>query len=308
MTAEPEPTSKIAAAWDRAFEERADLEKRASYYALASPLYQRLYLNRRFSRDRSEPWPGWVKRTFAADRPFERALVLGCGLGDGLVDLYLRGIAKSWHGVDLSPAAVEKGREIARRHGLSEVVTFEVGDFHDCPLSPHAYDAVFMIMSLHHALDLDRVFEQVRRALKPAGLFIVNEYVGPNRWQFTRTQLLLANGLLRLLPRRLRLRLDGSVKASVKRPTIEEMLAMDPSESAHSEEIVERFERSFRIEHRVDYGGAVSQLVLDEIVGSFREDRWRDRMWLRLVVAVDWLAWRTGLVPVANALLAGTPR
>lgn len=308
MTLPDRPELATAAAhWDREFGERASFDQRGAYYALASPLYQRLYVNRQFSADGTD-WVEWVRRTLRPDRPFERALVLGCGLGDGLLDLHRRGIAKRLLGIDLSETAIAAARAAAERAGLSGPVAFEVGDFHDCPLAEGAYDVVFMIGSLHHALDLPRVLARARAALEPGGVFVANEYVGPSRWQYSNLQLLLVKALLTFLPRRLRRRPDGSLKGRVGRPTIAWMLATDPSEAAHSAEIPARFAEAFELLHRVDFGGGIALPVLDEIIASFREDAPRDMEWLRAIIALDRFAWRTGLVPSANTVLVGRKR
>jgi SAM-dependent methyltransferase len=308
MSPENESELETAAAhWDRRFGDQAGVEQREAYYALAHPLYQKLYFNPHFSSDGTD-WVEWVKRTLAHERPFERALVLGCGLGDGLLDLHRRGIARRLHGIDLSAAAIEQSQVLAARAGLSDRVTFEVGDFHACPLEAGAFDVVFTIGSLHHALDLERVLGRIRDALRPDGVFVANEYVGPSRWQYTTLQLLLVKALLTLLPRRLRRKPDGSVKGRIGRPTLAWMLATDPSEAAHSAEIPARFGAAFELTHRVDFGGAIALPVLDEIIANFREDERGGMGWLRAVLALDRFTWRTGLVKSANAVLVGRKR
>lgn len=293
-----------SAHWDARFASRASVEQRASTYALAHPLYQRLYVDPHFADDGSD-WLEWVRRRVAPDGPRARALVLGCGVGDGLIDMHRRGIARRLHGIDLSATAIERSRALAARAGVSADVTFEVGDFHAVPLEPGVHDLVFMIGSLHHALALDAVLERVRMALVPGGVFLANEYVGPSRWQYTLPQLLCIKALLTLLPRRLRRRANGSLKGRVGRPTLAWMLATDPSEAAHSAEIPARFAAHFRQTDRVDYGGAITLPVLDEIIASFDPESRSDLRWLRAVLATDRLAWKSGLVPSANALLVG---
>ncbi|MSR62227.1 MAG: class I SAM-dependent methyltransferase [Planctomycetes bacterium] len=162
-----------AAHWDRAFRASASIEQQGSSYALASPLYQERYIARHFGADAPD-WIEGLRRALKLEAPFENALALGCGLGEGLLDLQRRGVAQRIHGIDISATAIEDARAAAARGGRAERVTFEVGDFHHCPLSEGAYDLVLMIMSLHHALDLDLVLERVRTALKPGGLFVVN--------------------------------------------------------------------------------------------------------------------------------------
>lgn len=82
-------------------------------------------------------------------------------------------------------------------------------------------------------------------------------------------------------------------------------MATDPSEAAHSAEIPTALERYFKVLHRIDYGGAIALPVLDEIIANFREKEPADMAWFRRVVRTDRFAWRTGLVPSANAVLVG---
>jgi SAM-dependent methyltransferase len=308
MTGEHSDALKAAAThWDQRFDRQASVAQRGSTYALASPLYQELYTNPRFATDGSD-WVSWVKRMLDLREPCERALVLGCGLGDGVLDLYRRGIARRLHGVDLSSTAIERAREMAVDEGFAREVTFEVGDFHACPLEEGAFDVVFMIGSLHHALDLDQVLARVSRAMTPQGHFVANEYVGPDRWQYSWPQLLLIKALLTLLPRRLRRRADGSLKGRIGRPTLAWMLATDPSEAAHSSAIPTKVAQHFELLGRVDTGGAIAVPVLDEIVANFSVSDPGSLRWFRAVLAVDRWAWRTGLVGSANAVLVGKRR
>lgn len=304
MDASRREVESAAAHWDRRFDDEASAERRAAHYALASPLYQAHAVNPAFSTDGTD-WVEWVRRTCCPTRPLERMLVLGCGLGDGLLDFARRGIAHKLHGIDVSAIAIEQARRTAASEALDERVTFQVGDFHVCALEPGHFDAVLMVMSLHHALDLDAVLARVRSALVPGGLLIANEYVGPDRWQHGWPQLLLIKALLTFLPRRLRRRPDGSIKGRIGRPTLAWMMATDPSEAAHSAGIPAGVARHFELLHRVDYGGGVAVPVLDDIIANFREDDPAALGWLRRVVRIDRIAWRSGLVPSTNALLVG---
>src|SRR6185503_10327163 len=126
----PSELETSASHWDQRFQDAASAEQRGACYALAAPLYQKLYLNPYFSQDGSD-WVEWIRRKLCPREPLERALVLGCGLGDGLLDLQRRGLARRLHGIDLSATAIESARAAAARAGLEAAVTFEVGDFHD---------------------------------------------------------------------------------------------------------------------------------------------------------------------------------
>jgi ubiquinone/menaquinone biosynthesis C-methylase UbiE len=52
-----------------------------------------------------------------------------------------------------------------------------VGDFHELQFADRSIDAVFT-NSLDHAFDLDRILGEVRRVLRPGGLFIAEAMAG----------------------------------------------------------------------------------------------------------------------------------
>src|SRR6202051_2915815 len=66
------------------------------------------------------------------------------------------------------------------------------------------YDAVFASMSVHHVRELEHVFAELQRVLKPGGLVVLNEYIGATRFQMSQVQLDLINDVLKILPVRLR--------------------------------------------------------------------------------------------------------
>jgi len=99
---------------------------------------------------------------------------------------------------------------------------------------------------------------------------VVNEYVGPVRFQFPDERLPLMNRLLHALPETHRRSLrTGDVKDEVVRPREQEVQRVDPSESIRSDEIVGLIEERFEIVYRADFGGTLLQFVLADIVGNF---------------------------------------
>ena len=63
-----------------------------------------------------------------------------------------------------------------------------------------SYDVAFGISSIHHVSDLRHLFQQVAAALKPGGYFLLDEYVGPSKFQWTDEQLSVVNEQLEALP------------------------------------------------------------------------------------------------------------
>jgi SAM-dependent methyltransferase len=229
-------------------------------------------INRRVSGDPLVDPYQHVLRTYFADRlPVERAATLGCGTGELERGLVQYGFCARHDAFDIAEESVRKAREAARQAGL-EHIHYEVGDVNRIELPAQAYDCVWGVHSIHHLAALEHVFGQVRRALKPGGYFVLNEFVGPTRFQWTDRQLEVINGVLHTLPARLRARCDGSgaVKREVVRPTIAEMKSIDPSEAVRSAEILSLLPSFFEVVQVTGYGGTVLQMLLHEIAGNFQ--------------------------------------
>ena len=125
-------------------------------------------------------------------------------------------------------------------------------------------------MSLHHIEALEHVLQQCRQALRPRGLLLVNEFVGPSRFQWTERQLDMANTALASIPSALRRDLaKGGLKTTVERPTVEHMIRTDPSESVRSAEIERLVKDHFAVVGEWNWGGTLNHLVFQNIAGNF---------------------------------------
>lgn len=93
----------------------------------------------------------------------ENATVLCLGARRGEEVQALREMGHFALGIDLEPGK-----------GNAYVVT---GDFHDIRFGDTTVDAVY-VNCLDHALDIDRIVAEVRRILKPGGIFIVDIVYG----------------------------------------------------------------------------------------------------------------------------------
>ena len=100
-------------------------------------------------------------------------LELGCGAGPNLVWLAQKGIKVS--GVDISPSALNLARENLERTGCAHMV----GDLHESsvakiPIASESIDGIIEACVFQHLDREDRqlAFGEVRRLLKPGGLFV----------------------------------------------------------------------------------------------------------------------------------------
>jgi SAM-dependent methyltransferase len=86
--------------------------------------------------------------------------------------------------VDINQQMLERGRGLARASGVEDEVRPSLGDLnHWTPA--RMYHAVIANQSLHHVVQLESLFETVRRSLVADGAFIVSDMIGRNghqRW------------------------------------------------------------------------------------------------------------------------------
>jgi ubiquinone/menaquinone biosynthesis C-methylase UbiE len=103
-------------------------------------------------------------------RPGMRLLDIGCGLG-GAARYFAHEHGCQVSGIDLSTEYVNVANALAARVGLEERVSCAPGSALALPFEPGSFDAAYMLHVGMNIEDKSRLFAQVRRILKPTGLF-----------------------------------------------------------------------------------------------------------------------------------------
>jgi 2-polyprenyl-3-methyl-5-hydroxy-6-metoxy-1,4-benzoquinol methylase len=168
-------------------------------YWLELPAIQRR-LNRKVSGQPDTDWIRYtLQRHFAQSLPLDRCLSLGCGQGGLERQLAALGVFRECDAIDVAQGAIAKAQALAQQSGYDRIY-YAVQDANTMELSADCYDAVWSSGAVHHFERLEHVFGQVAAALKPQGLFVLNEYVGPNRFQFPARQRQAIQACHELLP------------------------------------------------------------------------------------------------------------
>jgi len=186
-------------------------------------------------------------------------------------------------------------------------LTYRVADVETIHLLVDSYDLVIGWMALHHIRNLARLFGEIRRALRPDGLLVLNEYVGPARFQLPKTQVALIDEWVRRLPARLRVASNGKSRNGWVPPSAELVAQIDPSESVSSDQILPALEREFVIVERVDYGGGLLHWVLHDITQNFDPENPQDGLWLRRLCAAERGLMEKGILPSDFCLVIARP-
>ncbi len=85
---------------------------------------------------------------------------------------------------ELSEIRLNRGEELARREGLCDKFSFHSTDFNSFELQ-NKYSAIMAHHTLHHIVELERLFEQIQKSLTPNGRFVTIDMIGRNghmRW------------------------------------------------------------------------------------------------------------------------------
>ncbi|HUU54924.1 MAG TPA: class I SAM-dependent methyltransferase [Armatimonadota bacterium] len=227
-------------------------------------------------------------------QPRPLALSLCSGFGHIERDFIKHGICVSAEGVDVSPEAIEVSRRAAEAAGLSDRLSYRVHDVERAHLEPRRYDIIVAWMALHHLRRLEHVFREVRGALKPGGIFVINEYVGPARFQIPQRQVDLVNALLSDLPEDLRRLPEGGLKERFVRPSLREIIGHDPSEAVRSNRILPLLRRCFPALECIEYGGTILNWLLVGISQNFDADNPEHRAALERAYAAERAALASG--------------
>lgn len=216
-------------------------------------------------------WLTWLITDYFQGRKFKSMLSPGCGTGDHEIMVAQSGIVEKIDAFDFSEASLNIGRQKAKDAGLK--INFYQDDINKFVIGKgKTYDLVICSGSLHHTKELERFLSTILSVLTPDGYFVVNEYVGACYNIYDKRKVALLDRLYQCIHPALRSgRMDH-----YHNPTIQEALALDPSESVRSALIIPFLQEYFDIKLMHPFGGQLLHplyQLLDHAQFSEREPR-----------------------------------
>lgn len=107
-------------------------------------------------------------------------LEVGCGLGtDGL-----RLLRSGYRVVEteIAPGSLSEARRLHVGGGFGDSSAHLLADGENLPFAEDTFDGAFMVASLHHLPDPVCCLREIRRVVKPGGIFVLGTEL--NNWQF----------------------------------------------------------------------------------------------------------------------------
>lgn len=238
-----------------------------------------------------------VGRTFLTPPP-DRMLAIGSGMAFVEEHLLRQGYARHIVAYEMSATAVERARARFEQAGLSDRIEMRVADVLEDGLADQSFDAVFVQAAIHHFDRIDEMFALMNRVLRPGGLLVYDEYVGPDLhvWDAEVVSVMTEMNAC-LAPQ---YRWDTNAQATRHegpQPSREWMLQHDPSEGVHASRILPLTYQWFDVLDRADYGGTIMRPFFSGILPNFDWNDAKDQTVARLIVLIEQLLTTHSVLP-----------
>lgn len=200
---------------------------------------------------------------------------VGCGIGTKEMNLIYWGLVNKMICFELSDERIRQAEEEAKRRSLSEFIEFRREDAFQSIDNNEQFDLVHWNNSLHHMPDTRLAVEWSKKVLKPGGLFMMDDYVGPNYIQFSDECLKLGSSIRQKLPKKYLINPASSpediqfLDTQCQRPKLSKIIAKDPSEAVDSENILPAVQELFPDAEIVHTGGVIYFATLPPLYANF---------------------------------------
>jgi demethylmenaquinone methyltransferase/2-methoxy-6-polyprenyl-1,4-benzoquinol methylase len=83
--------------------------------------------------------------------------------------------------VDISEGMMAVGREKVAKRGIDDIIRFEYQDCAEMTFADNSFDAATVSFGVRNFEDIDKSFQEVRRVVKPGGVFLFIELTTPDK-------------------------------------------------------------------------------------------------------------------------------
>ena len=199
------------------------------------------------------PEQGWIGHLLEKHGLRKKALFVSCGNGWVERECHKLGLIVEPYGFDIMPQHISAAEEEARRAGI--IAQYVLGDGNKLNLPWSGFDLIVNNGSIHHIAYLDQLMRKLRAMLNPGGLYVMMDYIGPHRNQYSVKAWLRSLEVNVALPVRFR--------KKMRYPHMPTILAFDPTEAIHAELQMMITRRYFDVVEEVRFGGGIAYEILN---------------------------------------------
>ena len=181
-------------------------------------------------------------------------------------------------------------------------------DCNELSMPEATFDLVVASHGAHHVMNLENLFAQARRSLKPGGLFYMYEWIGPTYLYVPRRNRWAAKAVLITLFPSWKIRRTHMKRVKGLRWVLDQADAnIDPSEACNSPELLPAYRRHF--EPVAEYlHGALSYPMFEGISQNFDQTKPWVRRRLQWAVAIERFLTVRGWVHPLFIVAVGAPK
>jgi demethylmenaquinone methyltransferase/2-methoxy-6-polyprenyl-1,4-benzoquinol methylase len=139
-------------------------------------------LNRVISFGLDQSWRKKVINT-VVDSKAKKVADIATGTGDLAIAMAKRDIPEIV-GIDISKGMLDVGRKKIRTQGLEDKIDMVQADSEDLPYQDNTFGAITVAFGVRNFENLDKGLSEIRRVLKPNGVFVVLETSNPTKFPF----------------------------------------------------------------------------------------------------------------------------
>jgi len=253
------------------------------------------YMSENFSGDKSVYWVQHFKEKYA-QKKFKRALSFNCGNGWVERDFIDKNIVEKIIAFDISNDLLR----IANKEKQNREIEYFQADVNQIDFPANQFDLIINVAALHHIQYIDRFMRILCKSLKPDGLFVNFDYIGPHRNQYPLSQWQLIKKINQSLPANAR-------RSPLIYPHLPTMLSVDPTEAIHSELIMNTTKHYFTILERHDTGGGIAYEILSHNQNLLKLDKNSQDEVLNYVINKDRDLTRKRKVPALFSYFVARP-
>jgi len=233
--------------------------------------------------------------------------ILVVGSNEGNMTVGLRGFGFAGHitETDIADKAMRRAANRYNSLGLTNITQIQA-DLNKVAIAG-PFDVIIAEGVLHHIDNIDFCLDNLLKSLRPNGLLLAVEYIGPIRFQLSDLNLQWINAALDAMPRQLR-PFEKGVRANFP-PTAEDaarvyyvvgseevIRELDPSEACIGEILDDRLRSKFDVLERKGFGGT----LLSYMTGHFDFARSNSdpfaRDWLKCLINLEQTVIQTGIL------------